>query len=185
MSKSFNLSGGILICGASYHDVSLYFVILSDTNAHFALHEVNLRFAGKANSIVYVIEGGSVDFEYVRMNKQYNDNWVNPLVDVNSSGLVNVFFFSVNITDCYYVSTVTSTFLYKSGIIFFSDSSTETKILNISACHFCNNSFYLSDWISACGGMLNFNGSNNSCINFDFFFFLHLHYLINFFFFFF
>jgi hypothetical protein len=167
------MSGGILMCGVStLNDTTLYFVILNNINAELVLHCVELRYVSQMNSVVY-ITGGRVYFEGVKMDKQTAYYWVNPLINVNATvSPVSVHFLSSNITNCHYSYTNTSTSLYKSAVIFFTNTSTNVLTLTISFSSFRNNTFHLSNYSSARGGICHFYGPTDSSVKIIFYFLL-------------
>jgi hypothetical protein len=165
LSQSFIMNGGVLICGSSDNDTTLFFTMLSHLNAYFSFCEVNLKFAGTMNSVVYVT-GGTVCFERVKMDKQLHDCWVNPLIDVVATAFpVVIQFLYTNITNCYYKCGYSSIGLYKSAVIFFTNTSTDGEVitLNMSSSYFFNSTFDLYNGIRpSCGGVCYFCGPLNS-----------------------
>jgi hypothetical protein len=142
------MSGGILMCGVSTgDDTTLYFVMLSSENAEFIFHNIELRYVGQMNSVVY-ITGGSVCFERVKIDKQPYSYWVNPLIDVDATvSPVTAHFISTNITNCLYRYANTSYTLFKSAVVFFTNtSSNKILTLRISSSSFRNNTLILSGY---------------------------------------
>jgi hypothetical protein len=122
-------------------------------------------------SIVYV-RGGTVRFDNVKMNKQKNYHWVNPLIDVNATvSTVDVYILSTSITNSDYHHSNTSTSLFKSGIVFFINTSTMAITLNMSGSSFLNNSFYLFNSYAQ-GGVCRFNGPTQSGLFIIFYIFI-------------
>jgi hypothetical protein len=158
------MSGGVLICGDSSNNTSLYFVRLNYGSGLFSFHGVELKFSGQMNSVVYV-EGGICYFERVKINMHLN-KWVSPLIEVYATtSSVIIQFHSTNITESYYISSSLS----KSAVIYFSDTNTQVINLNISSSFFINNTFYISDKNSANGAFCYFHGPTDSSL---FFFFI-------------
>jgi hypothetical protein len=151
---------------SSGDDTTFYFVRLSNGDSQFTLHNINLRLISMMNSIVYV-SGGNVYFEKVKMDGYGLPSyyWVNPLIDVDATlSSANIHFLSTNITNCNYKYFNTSTSLYKSSIIFFTNTSTNVLTLTMLSSFFHNNTFYLSSSSSARGGICQFQGPTNSSI---------------------
>jgi hypothetical protein len=172
-SQSFTVEGGILVCGSSTNENTQYFTIVNGENAYFCFSGVELKYKGQMGSIVYV-RGGTVRFDNVKMNKQDSFHWVNPLIDVNATiSTVNVYILSTNITNNDYHYTNTSTSLFKSGVIFFVNTSTKAITLNMRGSSFLNNSFNISNNTNARGGVCVFNGPPQSVF---FFYFLYLYF---------
>jgi hypothetical protein len=168
-SQSFHMKGGVLICGISSNDTTLYFVFLSNVNAFFSFHGVNVKFAGKMNSIIYVT-GGSIHIEDFKMDKQYY--WVYPLIDADAvDGPISVNFISSTIINNTYKSD-SSFSPFNSSVIYFTDTGTEIISLNMSLCSFYNNSFYLFGSMYARGGVCQFCGFQESGIIIFFFSFI-------------
>jgi hypothetical protein len=93
------MSGGTLMCGSSNNDTTLFFVRLGDGDAYFWICDVDLRFASEMYSVVHVT-GGTVRFERVKIDRQYNDRWVNPLIEVDSTtSAVTISFVLYNVTN--------------------------------------------------------------------------------------
>jgi hypothetical protein len=159
------MSGGILVCGSGSNDTTLFFVLLSGVDAFFFLCDIDLRFASTMNSVAYVA-GGTAHFERVKMDRQYLNEWVNPLIEVNSTGLsVIVNFFYSNITNCHYVYRNTTQYVFKSAIVFFVNTSTNKAVtLNMNSSSFRNNSVYLSGVSYALGAFCRFQGSFGSLL---------------------
>jgi hypothetical protein len=164
MSQSFTAKGGVVICGSSTNDITLYFTVVDGESAYFCLSGVELRYRGQMNSLVYVT-GGRVHFDSVKMNKQDSSRWVNPLVDVNATvSAVDVYIFSTNITNSDYHHANMSTSLFKSSIVFFVNTSTKVITLNMHGCSFLNDSFYLNNenYGASRGSVCQFHGPAQS-----------------------
>jgi hypothetical protein len=166
------MSGGILVCGSRSYDTTLFFVRVIGAGAFFILCDVDLRFAGAMNSVVHVT-GGTAHFERVKMDRQYGDKWVNPLIEVNSTvSIVTVNFLYSNITNCYYRYANTSSSLFKSAVLFFTDAIFSMAItLNLHSFSFRNDSLVSDSYSSARGAFCQFQGSSGSSIVSFFFFF--------------
>jgi hypothetical protein len=164
-SQSFNISGGILKLGVSSNDTTLYFIRVSSTG-YLTLFGVDIRFIGEMNSVIYMTDG-TVHIEKVKINKQ---SWVYPLIDVNatiSGSRATVEFLSSNITNCIYIYWYNENEInlqlesFKSGIIFFTDTSTQKLNMTILSSSFLNNLFYFSsNNYYDCGSGFHFHGQN-------------------------
>jgi hypothetical protein len=133
------------------------------SDAFFFLCDVDLRFASAMNSVVHV-RGGTAHFERVKMDRQYRGQWVNPLIEVNSAiSSVTINFLYSNITNCYYAHTNTSNYLFKSAVVFFTNTSTNRAItLNLHSSSFRNDSLYLYSSSYARGAFCQFHCSYGS-----------------------
>jgi hypothetical protein len=170
-SQSFTVKGGVVVCGSSTFDTTLYFTVVDGGSAYFCFSGVELKYRGQMGSIVYV-RGGTIRFDNVKMNKQKDYHWVNPLIDVNAiASTVDVYILSTNITNSNYHYANISTSQYKSGIVFIANTSTQAITLNMRGSSFLNDSFYLSGSSYGEGGVCRFNGILGSC------FFLIIFYL--------
>jgi hypothetical protein len=159
------MSGGILVCGSGNNNATLFFVRLGGGDAFFFLCDIDLRFRSVMNSVVYVM-GGTAHFERVKIDKQYENKWVNPLIEVNSTiSSATVNFLYSNITNCYYAHANTSSSLFKSAVFFFTNTSTNRAItLNLHSSSFRNDSLYLCDSSYTRGAFCQFNGSSGSSV---------------------
>jgi hypothetical protein len=120
---------------------------------------VDVRFVGEMNSVIYMTDG-TIRIEKVKIKKQY---WVNPLIDVNATASgsgATVEFLSSNITNCAYLYNRIQP--YKSGIIFFTNTSTQKLNMTILSSSFLNNLFYLSNNSSAHGSAFHFHRQNST-----------------------
>jgi hypothetical protein len=174
ISQSFTVKGGIIVCGSSTNDTTLYFTIIDGERAYFCFSSVELRYGGQMGSIIYV-RGGTVRFDNVKMNKQNSSLWVNPLIDVNAIvSTVDVYILSTNITNCGYRSTESSLYLFKSGIVYSENTSTKIITVNIGGSSFLNDSFYLSSTSYSRGGICRFNGPTQSGLFIIFYIFIFI-----------
>jgi hypothetical protein len=166
-SQSFNISGGILKLGVLSNDTTLYFIRVNNSG-YLTLFCVDIRFIGEMNSVIYMTDG-TICIEKVKINKQ---SWVYPLINVNSTvseSPATIEFLSSNISNCVYFYNETTS-PYKSGIIFFTNTSTQKLNMTILLSSFLNNLFYFSSSSSACGSGFHFHGQNStSGINYFFF----------------
>jgi hypothetical protein len=163
-SQNFNITGGLLYCGVSEGNTSLYFIMLNHSAAQLSLNNVNLKLAGKMNSIFY-ISGGIVVCEYVLFNKLNETVWVNPLFEVTSTVASSaIHFISSGITNSSFRYSNTSTSVYKSAVFFFTDTSAKGISLNISLSNFYNNNFTLPLSPLAYGSLCSLNSNLLSII---------------------
>jgi hypothetical protein len=164
------------VIGSSINDTTLYFIVMSGESAYFCLLGVELRYRGRMNSVVFV-RGGTIRFDSVKMNQQSSLHWVNPLIDVNATvSRVDVYILFTNITNSDYRCANTSTSLYKSGVIFFDNTSTNIISLYMRGSSFLNDSFFLADdtFIASRGSVCRFNGPAQSGLCFTLYVFVLL-----------
>jgi hypothetical protein len=166
-TKSFAMEGGILKIGGS---TSYYFSCVNNTGK-FRISYVQIQFVSSLGSFIYV-EGGSVIFEYLKMNN-VQSYWVNPLIDVDHKvASVSVECHSLNITNCKY--NYPGGTYNKSSVVFFSNESSATYniFFNMTMSFFNNNTFNLSsiDYNDG-GGICGFNSLVSSSGFFLFFLF--------------
>jgi hypothetical protein len=151
-SKSFNITNGLLKCGASHISSLLYFIHVND-NSYFTMYLMEVMFSGKMNSIIY-IKGGTVCVEGCKI---INQKWIKPLIDVYAiMSPVIVNFILNNISKCDYICV--GELQYKSGVIYMSNESKEDLKVNISCCSFLENSLNLLYNDSGLGGIGCFYG---------------------------
>jgi hypothetical protein len=168
------VEGGVVICGKSTNDTTLYFTVVNGEGAYFCLFGVELRYGGQMNSVVYV-GGGTIRFDSVKMDKQDSSHWVNPLIDVNATAsAVYVYILSTTITNSDYRNANTSTTLYKSGVVFFVNTSTKVITLSMRESSFLIDSFYLSNdsYAASRGSVCQFHGPAQSGLFFIFYIFV-------------
>jgi hypothetical protein len=132
------------------------------------LFGIEIKFLGPMKCVIFM-KGGNLWIESLKIIKQ---KWIEPLIDVyavTSSIVLN--FFLNNITKCDYGWGESSS-LYKSGVIFVSDLSSEKMILNISYCFFYENTFNLFYDENSFGNGFHFAGTSIlSGLKYIFFFF--------------
>jgi hypothetical protein len=159
------MTGGVLMCG-SYNNFSYNFAVLNNVSAFFSFSGVEFMYIGRMDSVVSVL-GGTVCFEDVTMNSQNDDQWMNPLISIEYMLAVTVHFLSTNITNSCFRHASSSPYVYKSAIIYITNTSYHSVAviitLNISASFFQNNSFYLCGIDDARGGVSRFQGQGASC----------------------
>jgi hypothetical protein len=135
--------------------------------ASLSLFNVEIEFVSAMNSFIYIL-GGKVILENVKVDNQSDVMWNYPLVDVYQSiSAVSVEIYSCTITNSMYKHLSS---LYKSAIVFFSNSSLLTRSinLNISLFSFYNNSFDLNGSSNFWGGGVSYFICDNSssCMSF-------------------
>jgi hypothetical protein len=82
-------------------------MIVSGTGASLCLSGVEIEFVSAMNSTVFILGGGKVILEDVKINNQSNTNWVSPLVLSHSSiSGVTVHLHSCTITNSNYKDTI-------------------------------------------------------------------------------
>jgi hypothetical protein len=161
-SQSFTVKGGVVVCGSSSDDTTLFLTVVNGESAYFYFSSVELKYRAMMNSMV-LVRGGTVRFDSVKIDKQKDYHWVNPLIDVNATvSRVDVYILSTNITNSMYHHANTSTSLYKSGVVFFDNTSTNIISLYMRGSSFLNDSFYLYGSGYARGGVCRFNGPAQS-----------------------
>jgi hypothetical protein len=153
-----------VVCGSSFDDTTLFLTVVNGESAYFYFSNVELKYRAMMNIIV-LVRGGTVSFDNVKIDKQRDYHWVNPLIDVNATtSRVDVYILSTSITNSMYHHANTSTSLYKSGVVFFDNTSTNIISLHMQGSSFLNDSFYLTDggYSASRGSVCRFNGPAQS-----------------------
>jgi hypothetical protein len=131
-----------------------------NNGGYLTLFCVDVRFIGEMNSVIYMTDG-TIRIEKVKIDRQF---WVYPLIDVNATASgsgATIEFLSSNMTNCTHLYDRTET-PCKSGIIFFTNTSTQKLNMTILSSSFLSNLFCLSNLCYTRGSGFHFHGENST-----------------------
>jgi hypothetical protein len=128
--KTFRMENGILRIGK---DTSSYFSYINN-EGKLELIQIEIEFSNHIGYFIYITNGGTITFEYIRINNEI-EYWEYSLIYCIPSSSININFTLCSISNCTYNSSIG-----ESAFVHF-NSLGEFYLLNIINCSFENNTF--------------------------------------------